>query len=273
MNSTRETEIREIAELLSAITEQVTTKKVTGFLSMVGREYSGQLMVVGRAVNGWAGGRSPNELRTDVQRLEYAYEVHKSVTELMGKRCPMCWVTAQWSVSVEDYNRRWCTKCKEIYNTHKSPFWRVIRAVVSRLRIADVEDNERSWSSHLVWSNLYKIAPHGGGNPSGKLRKAQLEGCKKLLEWELEQYRPNRILFLTDWWWADEFLGQAWEDRPKPNPQSPVRAVGRLKCGAHAAACVVACHPQGKNEKNWVDEVVSAFGSVSTPLAKSTRAS
>jgi hypothetical protein len=272
MNDARETEIRQLKELLSAITEQVTTKEVTGFLSMVGREYTGQLMVVGRAVNGWTEGKSSNELRTDAQRLGYARQVYKSVMEIMGEECPMSWVTSQWSVSVDDYNKRWGTGCKEIYNTRKSAFWRVIREVVRRLEIANVDDSERSWSSHLAWSNLYKISPCERGNPNGKLRKAQLEGCKKLLEWELEHYRPRRVVFLTDWW-ADEFLSQAWEDRTEPNPQSLVRAFGRLKCGAHAATCVVACHPQGKNEKNWVDEVVSAFSPVSTPLAKSTRAS
>jgi len=245
---------------------------VTGFLSMKGRKYTGQLMVVGRAVNGWTEGRSYDELRADAARLAYARHVYKSVMELRGNECPMSWVWAQWSVSVEDYNKRWGTDWKEIYNTSKSAFWRVIRAVVKSLKIADVDDSESSWPSHLVWSNLYKISPCERGNPAAKLRKAQLEGCKRLLGWELEHYRPSRVLFLTDLW-ADEFLSQAWEDRKEPNPQSLVRAFGRLKCGAHEATCVVACHPQGKNETTWVGEVVSAFGSVSTPLAKSTRAS
>jgi|GEM_PF-5099157 hypothetical protein len=35
---------------------------VTAFMAMVGNEYKGELMVVGRAVNGWTRGWRPQEL-------------------------------------------------------------------------------------------------------------------------------------------------------------------------------------------------------------------
>jgi hypothetical protein len=155
-----------------------------------------------------------------------------------------------------------CGCAEDYYNTCRSAFRRVIRAVVSRLRIAKVDDNEDPWSSRLVWSNLYKIAPCDGGNPNSKLQKAQRDGCVRLLEWELQQYHPRRILFLTGWW-ADPFLKGAWEYREKPIAHFFVEAVGRLKCGPHIATCVVASHPQGKNETDWENEVVNAFEYVS----------
>jgi len=162
----------------------------------------------------------------------------------------MSWVT-----------KRWGPQKDKAYNTRRSAFWRVIRAVVYRLKIADADDNETPWSSHLVWSNLYKIAPCDGGNPNSTLRKAQLDGCVKLLQWELKHYQPRRVLFLTGWW-ADQFpfLNEAWKDQPKPKVQSSVEDVGQLDCGSHKAICVVAGHPQGKNETNWVNEGVNALG-------------
>jgi hypothetical protein len=89
-------------EVLSAITN-ITTKTVTGFLPMVGHKYSGQLMVVGRAVNGWTKGISPNQLCDDAACLAYAHRVHRSVTENMPGKCPMSWVTSHWGAN-EDYN-------------------------------------------------------------------------------------------------------------------------------------------------------------------------
>ncbi len=233
-------------DILSAVT-QVRTEAITGFLPMQGREYSGKLMVVGRAVNGWAEGIAPNQLCKDAERLEYARLVYSSVTENMENDCPMSWVTAGWCATTR-------------YNTRRSAFWRVIRAVVSRLNIADVDDREKPWSSHLVWSNLYKVAPVGGGNPNNSLRTAQFRGCVKLLRWELEKYQPRRILFLTGRCWADPFLEQAWNDRSVPNAHSFVEAGGHLTCGSQIATCVVASHPQGKNETNWVNDVVTGLG-------------
>ncbi len=78
---------------------QVKTGTVTGFLPMVGREYSGQLMVVGRAVNGWTEGIAPSQLLNDALRFEYALSVKHSVTKTMPGQCPMSWVTACWSAA------------------------------------------------------------------------------------------------------------------------------------------------------------------------------
>jgi hypothetical protein len=240
-------------DVLSAIT-QVTTKKVTGFLPMMGREYSGDLMVVGRAVNGWmTEGIAPTELGNNARRLRYARKVYESVTEPDGRKCPMSWVTVQWGVTEDGAS-----------NPSRSAFLRVIRAVVSRLHIADVDDDKSPWPSRLVWSNLYKIAPYEGRNPNGNLQHAQFNGCVKLLRWELAKYRPRRVLFLTGCAWADPFLERAWKDRAAPDGYSFVEAVGHVMCGPHAATCVVASHPQdhrqGKNETDWVNEVVTAFG-------------
>jgi hypothetical protein len=242
--------------VLSSVTQVAAEDvEVTGFLPMIGRVYRGQLMVVGRAVNGWTDGITPKTLRDDARRREYAQQVYNSVTENMATKCPMSWVTAYWGVT--DY---WGVTEEKNYNTRRSAYWRVIRAVVSRLNIANVNDDENPWPSHLIWSNLYKIAPAEGGNPNTILCRAQFNGCVQILQWELENYRPRRLLFLTGRTWADPFLAKVWNDRAEPDRHSFVEVVGHVACGPqHAATCVVACHPQGRNETDWVNEVVAAF--------------
>lgn len=227
------------SEVLSAVGKEAAglgSIKITGFLAMAGQAYDRGLMVVGRAVNGWTEGISPKQLGKPDAAERYARLVQKSVSG--NGECPMRWVTKNWG-SDEDYN------------TKRSAFWRCIRSVVQGLRIADVED--AGWSSHLVWSNLYKVSPAGGGNPTNVLCKIQRRGCAELLNLELRTYRPSRVLFLTGVDWAAPFLEVA-EPREGVGFQYVERAGD-----AHGARCVIAVHPQGKREADWVREVVAAF--------------
>lgn len=243
MRGTLDMQIQLFSDVVLSSVTQVAADTVTGFLAMIGHEYDGQLMVVGRAVNGWTDAVAPKDLQNDGRRREYAEHVYESVT---GTECPMCWVTACWGAA----------KNKK-YNTSRSAFWRVIRAVVSRFNVSDV--NTYKWPSALIWSNLYKVSPAKGGNPSAELRRAQFDGCAQLFRWELQNYRPRRILFLTGRAWADPFLTQVWNDRVERD--GFVELVGHAACDPlHAASCVVASHPRGKNETDWVNEVVAAFG-------------
>lgn len=251
-------------QILPGITE-VATPEVTGFLAMRGREYAGELMVVGRAVNRWTKGISPYHLRDDLCRLAYAEWVHRSVTEnvlgaTMDGKCPMLWVTSLEGKTNPDRHQFTQSPHDSDYNTRRSDFWAVIRDVVGRLGIANVDEDD-NWPSHLIWSNLYKIAPFAGGNPDRELQTAQFNGCANLLAWELEEYRPRRLLFLTGWnKWADRFLERITQDLTLIEGRSFVEATGHVKCGAHFARCVVACHPGRKKRVHWVNEVVAAFG-------------
>lgn len=212
---------------------------------MSGQAYSGELMVVGRAVNGWFDEIAPSELGDEARRRQYAEQVHQSVTKKTDGACPMCWITDYWGAA-------------KGYNTKRSAFWQGIRAVVAGLNIADVNDRVKPWPSHLLWSNLYKVSPADGGNPPAELCRVQFDGCLKLLRWELEHYKPRRILFLTGRDWADPFLD--WIDRRQPDGCFFVEGAGRVRCTSnHTAVCVIAKHPQGKNRTKWTNEVVSAF--------------
>jgi hypothetical protein len=213
-------------------------------MAMVGNQYEGDLMVVGRAVNGWTKGMLPQEFKDDKNIEILLDDVFKSVTA--GQPCPMQWVSQCWGNYDHDYN------------TRKSAFWRVIRRVVDELEIADVERPE--WPSHLVWSNLYKFAPAVGGNPSATLCAMQLDECESLLQEEIHAYRPKRILFLTSLGWVEPFMAKIEAETKAIPEQQYVEAVGKLVAPHGSQSCiVVAAHPQAKKEDVWVGEVVNAF--------------
>lgn len=216
--------------------KRLPASAITGFLAMPGHAYAGELMVVGRAVNGWTGGILPECLHDPAEVTRYAMLVHQRVAG--NGECPMGWVTAAWGAS-------------EGYNTKRSAFWRSIRRVVHHLGIADVEGT--SWSSHLVWSNLYKVSPADGGNPSNVLCEIQFPGCAKLLDLEFRTYRPSRVLFLTGVDWAGPFLAAA--ELQQGRGFRYVKQFGLL-CNAR---CVIAVHPQGKPGAAWAREVATAF--------------
>lgn len=214
---------------------------ITGFLAMAGASYTGSLMVVGRAVNDWKvsdwpAGILPTALCMPDTARHYAKNVQASVAG--NAECPMRWVTAQWGAT-------------EDYNTRRSAFWRAIRRIVQGLGIAGLEAPD--WSSNLVWTNLYKLAPAGGGNPNNLLRSIQYAGCAELLNLEFNTYKPSRVLFLTDAEWAAPFLSMG--NLQKVSRYHYVEKVGYC----NGARCVVAAHPQGKPEEAWTHEVLEAF--------------
>ena len=227
-------------------------RKLSGFMAMAGSLYAGDLMVVGRACNGWGAedemGFMPEELASDAAAERYSHKVLDSVNRGSGdEKCPMRWVTDKWGNTTVGYN------------TKTSAFWRVIRCVVERLGIADIE--RASWPSHLVWSNLYKIAPCQGGNPNDSLCDIQFPGCRELFTLELTTYTPSRLLLLTGTAWARDFLNDFGESLQDANGFSYVERCGTLAIGSkyHPVRYIVAAHPEGKREDQWVEEVCSAF--------------
>lgn len=220
---------------------RLRTPGMTGFLAMRGEAYDGGLMVVGRATNGWTDGVSPNDLSSPGSITRYAALVQESVAD--GGDCPLSWVTRTWGA-------------KEGYNPARSAFWRCIQHVTRGLGIVD--SAAADWSSHLVWSNLYKLSPAEGGNPNDALCDAQRQGCLDLFNLELNTYRPSRVLLLTGMDWAEPFVVDA--TLQSGEDFKLVEKYGRIRLeDGSDVQCVVAVHPQGKSEKVWVHEVISAF--------------
>lgn len=243
MATTAERELFEIGVLSPVVqqAERLRTPEVTGFLAMSGQAYDGGLMVIGRAVNGWTDGISPKDLSLPTNITKYAALVQESVAG--GGECPMSWVTSSWGAA-------------EGYNPAHSAFWRCVRNITKDLNIVDSEC--ANWSSHLVWSNLYKLSPAEGGNPNDRLCDAQRQGCLELFKLELRTYRPSRVLFLTGMDWANPFVAGA--QLQNNEDFMLVERYGRIRLEDGAdVQCVVAVHPQGKPEADWVREVLAAF--------------
>lgn len=224
---------------------------LTGFLAQEGCLYSegDRLMVVGQAVNGG----KPGKFNDDENRQEYVNR-QLSESDPHDGQCPMAWVTERWGAT-------------EGYNSRKSPFWRVARKVTEGLGICS---DDKDWSSHLIWSNLYKVAPADGGNPNESLFNIQFDGCRKLLQQEIRDYCPRYLLFLTEnpnpdhkHYWARPFLNK---DDPKLHDSEGqyVCFTGRQPFpGCSCDTLIVgAVYPRGQREDDWVKEVLGAFGSM-----------
>ncbi len=207
--------------------------ELTLFHSSTGVSYTGELMVVGRAVNGWIPKFRRTDLNTNEARLAV---VQREITRLQAEPCSMAWVESHW------HNR-------DGYNTAQSAFWRVIRGVASGLDVVG-----QGWASQLAWSNLYRISPHKTGNPSSALAWTQLPMCRALLKADIDHARPKRLLFLTGLNWLQPF-SEALGLELHPVGVDGVDAAGVLG----ETRVVVARHPQGKREQPMVLRILQQF--------------
>ena len=114
------------------------------------------------------------------------------------------------------------------------------------------------WSSHIAWSNLYKIAPWEGGNPNDELCDAEYEDCVEIMREEIAFLSPRVVVMLTGYHWAKDFLvsmnaGQEPEYTDK-------EAWGDYKAWAYRIGgrlFVVSEHPQGKPEAAHAEAIVN----------------
>jgi hypothetical protein len=197
----------------------------------VGRRYSGKLLVVGRATNGWGNQFYKADLE-DCRRISDSF-IPTTVPENLD------WITQQWG-----------TNDKGKYNTNRSAFFRVLRMLAKRIA-SDSDD----CVDHICWSNLYKVAPNGG-NPSSRLMTIQFERCADILRSEIESYKVQNVVFLTSYSWAKPFL-----DRLNVSNQLESAEYHLVEFASSAGGVnyVVGQHPQGKPEQPHCNEIVNAL--------------
>jgi hypothetical protein len=229
---------RSYERLLAAVgaRSDVEPDELALFWPMVGHAYRGELLVVGRAVNGWIDRVIVEQLRSADERIRLTQLARQ--TSLGDGSCPMGWVTWRWGRGGGEYS------------TARSAFWRHIRAVLASVDPASRQDAD--WSSRLAWSNLAKLAPWAGGNPGGSLLDVQRSIGPELLRREVADLAPKRILVLTGRWWFEPFaealgLRVEWRD-------GLVAGVA----DEQGRRWVIAAHPQGK-PRSILEEVVAAF--------------
>lgn len=208
------------------------------FSAQKGSLYNNNLMVVGRAVNDWGNIFQLEDIQSD-SLLEELFPGSP------GHDCPLEWVESSWGSS-------------EGYNTKRSAFWRVANKISQSVN--QLEDNEL-WASKIVWSNLYKVAPSGGGNPNDSLCDLQFNACNDLLKIEVEEFRPKYIVFLTGQDWFNGFLSENISLNSITDTKW-VDAQGILELNGSVSKFVVAQHPQGKPESELLKEIVNALAKV-----------
>ena len=199
--------------------------KLTIFSASAGTAYSGKIMIVGRAVNGWIHNLDPSsdaEVQQCIRSVQNAIETEN-----------LDWVKAQWG-------------SYEKYNTRKSAFWRLSKAIS-----AVVNPDIAFHTDSIVWTNLYKAAKEEGGNPSGRLINVEFQLCKQILDAEIAFYKPTNIVFLTGLGWATPFLANATKIARDTNWEY-VEQVGTYQ----GCKYIVGQHPQGKNESLHLYEII-----------------
>lgn len=205
-----------------------------------------RLMLVGRSVNGWTelGEKTAEEFAMVAVEsfLQKGFEWLRD--DGKGKE-----------TYIREYDQKECR-----YNINKSSFFRCTCKILNQLKPITAID--KRWFDHIVWSNLYTIAPLHTGNAEGKLQDVQLEISKKLLQQQIEFYKPTHILFITDWeWWFERFT-DVFPMVKKVGDSVTDNVVGK---GTYNSSNVVVTvrpdrtRPNRPNEEKFVADVVKSF--------------
>ena len=258
---------RQFDELLQTVPDWKRGKadaKLTAFCTMVGSKAEHrELMVVGRAVNGWDDVWTKEEITNDAKRQAIVATGLAGAESLVGRgrgKDLMLDIIRYWHEPVPE------SICEgyQGYRFNRSAFFRVTRSVIEKLTTTTPED----WAAHLIWTNLYKVSPAGGGNPPSSLATLLFERSAALLSTEIVVCRPKRVLFLTGRDWVDPFLEHLGdvEIEALHERQGLTERCGRLRIKGHEppVTFVVAKHPQGKPEHEMVGRIQSMFGDVCT---------
>lgn len=138
-----------------------------------------QLMVCGRATNGWEQGW---DLKSFLRKKG-------AILDDAKKEALNCWTAEDF-----EYHK-------------KRAFFRITKRLIQEH--CGIKGDK--FASSFIWSNLSKIAPMEGGNPNESEFDAQVNGCKKIFKYELDHAQPkNVVLFagaITDVNnWAYDFI-------------------------------------------------------------------
>ena len=242
-----------VAEYAKRADGRIREKQVCAFFPLRGKKYSHDLMIVGRATNGWLDKQHKAEKTNDSSAVQLG-DVSKRQTFLDVIRAeslsddPMFWVLEEWN--------------GKDYQAWRSAFWRVAKKSLLSLNSHDALDSD--WPSHLIWSNLYKVGPEKGGNPGVLMRRAQEDWCVEMLKHEIEIFEPKKILFMTgNKGWAEFFFDKMEFVDSKLLCSQLVERSGYFRLSdSDNPKVVVVPHPQGKPEMEMVEQVLDRFKSL-----------
>ena len=157
----------------SLLETTISEKEIYTFCMQWGNQFpleeKSGILFVGKATNGWI---------TNSKNIEILFG--ETENRIFARDDQMKWV-GKLENSIKGYN------------TRKSAFWRIIK------NVSEYKYGKSEWHNKIAWSNLYKLS-FEKGNPDAKLKKSQLENCKKILETEIEILKPKYIVFITSKW-------------------------------------------------------------------------
>jgi hypothetical protein len=221
-------------------------ERLTVFSPLVGCSFEtseSRLLICGRAVDGWR-----NTLFPDGAIEESLNTIFKIPEADRSEKCEMHWIQRN--------RKAWQKDHKKGYNYKSSSFWSCAREVVKAFEtMADINDD--NWHSRLVWSNIYKISPQGGGNPGERLRSKQIKECSAILQTEIRILKPKNILFITGGW------GKKILESLDIHPDHESKKVVQYAEKVGAVNVVITVRPERQKRAFWVSEVISAFGELS----------
>ena len=206
-----------------------------------------RFMLIGRSVNGWT-------TLTEETPNEFAQNAANTMTHP-----GFSWLRDDGQ-GIDTYIRADGTEAR--YNINKSSFFRCTKQILHKMKpITAMQDR---WFEHMVWSNLYTVAPPDTGNAEGKLQDVQLEVSKTLLKQQIKHYAPTHILFMTDWdYWFDRFA-DIFPDVKRIGNSVTDNVVGY---GTYENTKIVVSvrpdrtRPNRPDEEKFVEDVVSRFKS------------
>jgi hypothetical protein len=57
--------------------------------------------------------------------------------------------------------------------------------------------NPNAYTQYFTWTNLMKIAPFVGGNPTESEFQYQVDICKKILKYEIDTLKPKNLIIMS----------------------------------------------------------------------------
>ena len=143
-------------------------------------------------------------------------------------------------------------KLIEMYKDYKitSCFFRICKKYLLKKGY-----DKSDWADNFVWSNIMKISPAKGGNPTDKEWKIQLEGCKKLFKQEIDYFSPKLVLMLTDFNWAYDFI-KSLEINPDKTEITNRHKFIKGKYFYNDSTILVFERPEGKEEEKFVKKII-----------------
>lgn len=231
------------------IWEAIRDNKLTAAPCFVGNDYLYEdikIMVVGRAVNGW-----------EVEFKDCS-SLNNTIDSILNQENRL-------DDFAKDYILYDVVENNEVvqkkYYYAKSPFLRMMRQLVGAFTHS--EDN---WQQRIVWSNLYKIAPRKGGNPSWRMLRNDLDLYIELIKYEIKRYQPNIVIFVTDMDFFDPYpdnekypsFRRLVNEDVKNKQTQYVKLQGSFVYDT-STKIIVSVRPEGRPIKDMVEEIFATY--------------